>query len=121
MIGRLDISKELPDGSIGLGLGRTVSFDEDASETVIGSVFSLSWSKQVNEVSSVNLAASYEVSDAPSERIELATIEAGYRHQLTQDWALDSGIGYEVRNDNDGRAESPSVFVALSRSFELRP
>lgn len=121
MIGRIDISKELPDGSIGLGLGRTISFDADSSETEIGSVFSLSWSKQVNEVASFSLAASYEVSDAPSERIELATVGAEYQHQLNQDWALTSGIGYEVRNDNDGQAESPSAFVALSRSFEFRP
>lgn len=121
MIGSLDVSKELPDGSIGLGLGRTISFDDDASETVVGSIFSLSWNKRVNEISAVTFDVTYEISDAPSERIEQTTIGAAYTRQLTQDWSLNSGVGYRVRNDGDGRSESPNLFIALNRSFELRP
>jgi hypothetical protein len=40
---------------------------------------------------------------------------------LTADWSLSGGLGYTVRRDADGRAESPSVFVAISRDFQFRP
>jgi hypothetical protein len=75
----------------------------------------------VNAVSSVALDFSYEVSDSPTERIEETGFGATYNYSLTSDWGLASGLRYVVRDDVDGRADSPSVFVAISRDFELRP
>ncbi|MGL4236950.1 hypothetical protein [Tabrizicola sp.] len=121
LIGSLRWSRALPDGSIGLDIERRVSFDTDDSEEVTASVFSLSWTKDVNEVSGILLDATYELSDAASERIEQVTLGATYTRQLTQDWGLSGGLNYRVRNDGDGRSESPGVFIALSRDFEIRP
>lgn len=118
LIGRLLIDHRLPDGSLGLALERSVVYDD---EPEVISLAEVSWTKDVNEISSISLDISYEVSDAPSERIEQVSFGAGYSRQLTADWNLNGGVGYRIRNDADGHAESPTLFVSLSRDFEFRP
>lgn len=121
VIGGLAWSRALPDSRIEMSLERSVSYDDDDDETVVDTAFSVAWSQDVNELSAIGLDFSYEVSDAPSERIEEAGIGATWRYSLTPDWRLDTGVRYRVRDDLDGRAESPSAFVGLSRSFDFRP
>jgi opacity protein-like surface antigen len=121
VIGSLSWDHPLPDGAIGLNLARSVSYDTDAEEGVTYSLVRLNWAKTVNDLSSVSMDISYELSDAPSERIEQVTLGAGYNYRLTEDWSLDSGVGYRVRKDADGRSESPNLFVSIRRDFELRP
>ncbi|WP_333815019.1 outer membrane beta-barrel protein [Tabrizicola sp.] len=121
LIGRLAIDRRLPDGSLGLRLERSVVFDDDDDESEVVSLASISWTKNVNEISSISLGITYQLSDAPSERIEQVSFGAGYSRELTADWTLNSGVGYRVRNDADGHAESPTLFVSLSREFEFRP
>jgi hypothetical protein len=121
LIGAVTWSQDRPDGSYSFSLERRVSFDDDADETVVDTNLSAGWVYDVNAISSVEFDFSYAVSDAPSERIEETEIGATYRHALTNDWNFDSGVRYRLRHDADGRAESPSVFVALRRDFEFRP
>lgn len=121
LIGGLDWTRALPDGSIGVSLEHSVAYDEDDDAETDESVFSLNWTKNVSEVSTILLDLSYELSDSPTERIEQVTVDAGYNYLLTQDWSLSSGVGYTVRDDAGGRAESPRLFVALSRDFQFRP
>jgi opacity protein-like surface antigen len=121
LIGSLRWDRPLPDGGIGLNIERRVGFDTDDDEPVTTSLISIDWSKEVNEVSSIALDLTYEQSDSPSEKIEQVTFGAGYNYRLTEDWSLNSGVGYRVRHDADGRSESPNLFVSLSREFELRP
>lgn len=118
LIGAVEWTRAQPDGGIGVSLERTVSFDD---ETEVDTTFAVDWRREVNAVSSFAVDFSYEVSDSPSERIEQAEIGAAYGYALTEAWNLDTGIRYRVREDNDGRAESPSIFVALGRSFVFRP
>jgi opacity protein-like surface antigen len=121
LIGTLNWIRPLPDGAVGLNLARRVSFDTDADEGVTYSSIGLNWAKTVSDLSSISMDITYELSDAPSERIEQVTLGAGYNYRLTEDWSLDSGVGYRVRRDEDGRSESPNLFVAIRRDFELRP
>ena len=118
MIGRLRVDRALPDGTLGLTLEHSAGYDD---EPITTSLAGIRWSKTVNELSSISLDLTYELRDAASERIEQVTFGAGYSHQLTSDWNLDTGVGYRVRNDGDGHAESPTLFVSLSRDFEFRP
>lgn len=121
LIGGLAWTRALPDGSLGVSLERRVSYDADADEQVAESVFTLSLAKNLNETTTLLFDASYELSDAPSERIEQVALDAGFTHALTADWDLSGGVGYTVRNDADGRAESPRLFLAISRDFQFRP
>ncbi|MBA3908683.1 MAG: hypothetical protein C0524_02120 [Rhodobacter sp.] len=121
VIGALFWSQELPRGALDLRLERAIGFDDDTDEAVKSTTVSVSFTQDVNAVSSLGLSLSHEISDAPSERIEVSEFGATYRYALTEDWGLDSGVTYRVRKDADGRSDSPGVFVALSRSFEFRP
>lgn len=121
LIGSLAWTRALPDGSIGIVAERSVGYDVDDDETVTDSVFSLTWAKNLNDTTTFLFDATYENSDSPSERIEQISLDAGVSHMLTADWSLSGGMGYTVRHDGGGRAESPSVFVALSRDFQFRP
>lgn len=121
LIGGLAWTHALPDSRIEVSLERSVYYDDDDDETAVNTAFDIVWSHDVNALSTIGLDFSYEVSDAPSERIEVAGIGATWRYALTPDWHLDTGMRYRVRRDLDGRAESPSIFVSLGRSFEFRP
>ncbi|MBL9054145.1 MAG: hypothetical protein JNN02_10490 [Tabrizicola sp.] len=121
LVGGLAWTHALPDGEISASLGRSVGYDISADETIITTEMSLGWLRQVSSVSTIGLDLSWSQRDAPSELIEVAEITATYSAALTLDWQLDSGISYRVRNDADGRAESPELFVSLGRVFSVRP
>ncbi|WP_137110702.1 hypothetical protein [Rhodobacter sp. SY28-1] len=121
LIGSLEWTRALPDGSVGLRVQRSVAYDVDDDASVTDSTFSLSWAKNLNDTTTFLFDASYENSDSPSERIEQISLDAGVSHMLTADWSLSGGMGYTIRHDAGGRAESPSVFVAISRDFQFRP
>lgn len=121
LIGALDWARALPDGSIGVLVERRVDYDTAADVPITNSIFSLNWTKNVSETSTILFDVSYELRDSPTERIEQVSVDAGLNHRLTEEWSLSSGVGYTVRRDAGGRAESPNLFVSLSRDFQLRP
>lgn len=121
LIGAVLWTQDLPSGQIDMRLERSVSYDDDDDEVEVESVAAVDWTMDVNALSSVGLDFSYEISDAPSERIEQAEFGATYNYSLTADWGLASGVRYIVRDDLDGRAESPSVFMEISRDFDFLP
>ncbi len=121
LIGALDWTRVLPDGSFGLSVARSVAYDTGDDVSVTASTFSLNWTKNISETSTILFDVAYEISDSPIERIEQISLDAGLTHRLTENWGLSSGVGYTVRRDADGRAESPSIFVSISRNFQIRP
>ena len=121
LIGSLEWTRALPDGSIGLLVERSVAYDVDDDVTVTDSIFSLTWAKNLNETTTFLFDATYENSNSALESIEQVSLDAGLNHMLTADWSVSGGMGYTVRRDAGGRAESPSVFVAISRDFQFRP
>lgn len=121
VVGSLSWTQDLPNGAVDLLLERSVTFDEDSVESVVSTLFSLGLSQEVTGLSSLGLSLSHEIEVAPSERVELSQVSAIYRHALTDDWDLESGVRYRMREDENGRSDSPDIFLALSRSFETRP
>lgn len=121
VVGGLDWIHRLPDGEITASLERSASYDADDGETTVDTAVSLGWMHEINAVSSIAFDLSWALSDAASERIEETEFGATYSTALTADWRLDSGLRYSLRDDADGRAESPLVFVSLGRSFTIRP
>jgi len=121
IIGSLSWTQDLPNGAVDLLVERRISFDEVAVGPVATTLFSLGFAHEINNLSSLGLSLSNEVADAPSERFELSQVSAIYRYAFTEDWGLDSGVRYRVRRDGDGQSDSVDIFVALSRSFEIRP
>ncbi len=121
LVGGLDWSQRLPDGGVTVSLERSTSYDSDDGETTVDTALSVEWTHEINALSSLAADASWALSDAASERIEETGLGVTYRTALTRDWELASGLRYIWRDDADGHAESPMVFVSLGRSFTLRP
>lgn len=120
VVGALEWTRALPDGSLGFAIARSVTYDVDDDEPVTGSTFSLSWVKNVSDMTSILVDATYEDQESPSESIQQLSVDAALNHMLTEDWSLAGGVGYTIRDEGFGRANSPSVFVSISRNFALR-
>ena len=116
-IGGLDLTQELPDGEVTLSVARGVSYDAAAAETTVDTSLALAWERSINAQSSMLLDFSWEVSDAPSERIEETEVGATYSRLVADRATLDVGLRYRTRDDAGGRATSPLVFLALGQSF----
>lgn len=121
LVGGLDWTQRLPNGGVTVSLERSGSYDSDNDETTVDTALSVEWTQEINPLSSLAVDASWALSDAASERIEESELGVTYRTALTRDWQLESGLRYNWRDDADGHAESPLVFVSLGRSFTLRP
>lgn len=117
LVGGIDWTQELPAGVFTASVDRSASYDAAAAETTVDTGVALGWERAVNDLSSVAVDLTWDVSDAPSERIEETEIGATYSYALTADASLDVGMRYQVRKDLGGRAEAPLVFLAIGRTF----
>ncbi len=117
LVGGIDWTQDLPDGALTVSVDRSASFDRTTGETTVETGIAVGWERVVNDLSSVGLDLTWDISDASSERIEETEIGATYSYALTADASLDVGMRYRVREDLGGRAESPLVFLALGRTF----
>lgn len=118
LIGTVGWSQPLPTGNINVALSRASVGNEDPR---VRTTLSTGLTHQINSVSSIGLRADYARTDASALRgsLEQATVSATYSHQLTPDWALNSGVSYRQRREASGAtARSPEVFLGMGRSFE---
>lgn len=117
LIASVDLTNPLADGAITASVARSASYDATPGETVIDTRVALGWTRNVNERASVAVDLTWELSDAPSERITQTEIGATYSYALSQFSTLDVGMTYQTREDAGGTARSPLIFVGLGRSF----
>lgn len=118
-IGTLSWQRSLADGTLFVSGSRGAVGDDDVR---LRSNVSAAFSRQLTLRSSMNLRADYTRSSASplSNRLEAASLQASYSHQLTPDWSLNSGLTYRLRREQGvGRATSPGVFIGLGRQFEV--
>lgn len=120
IIGSLSWSQELPSGGINAQLQRWVDFDEDDGN-VLRTALLLDYNHEINGLSSIGLKAGYTVSDEAGGSTDRASFTAEYRYALTQDWSLNTGYRYRMREDlAEQRAQSHAVFVSIGREFRVR-
>ena len=123
VIGGLDWQRALPDGKISARLNRSVSSsDQDVSR--LTTLASINYDHDINAVSGIGLGLLYvQQEGTPSDnQVTRTDLNATYRHALTEDWNVNTGVSYRVRDeDTVGRAESPSVFLSIGRRFDFRP
>lgn len=120
-IGSLDWRRETPDGDVTVALRRSVGTTA-ANEERINTTLSLRYGHRFTEVSSVSLRLDHAIADAtPSASgVQRTDVGISYAHQLTPDWALNTGVNYRTRRSDGRRATSPSVRISLGRSFDFR-
>lgn len=120
-IGSLNWSQSLPKSVVSAQIRRSVDFDQERGNVIRTAAF-LSYFHEINSVSGFNFNAGYTISDEVSDTIDRANFTASYQYTLTEDWALNTGYRYRMREDlTDPRAQSHAVFFNIGRDFILRP
>ena len=121
-IGSLRWQRDLPAGQISAQLSRAVTTTSE-DETDLSTLVVLNYEQSINDVSGFGLTASYGQTDGTgtSDSTTRTGISATYRHALTADWGLNTGVSYRTLDDNGGNASSPSVFLNIGRRFDFRP
>ncbi len=123
LTGSLDWSQTLKAGSISARLSRAVTVSSKDIEQLTTSV-TLNYNQTLSANSSMSFSLGYALTDPSGATNNTAntTLGASYRRALTPDWSLDVGYNYRLRDsDVIGSANSNSVFMALQRSFNIRP
>jgi hypothetical protein len=123
LTGGIAWEQALPRGAVNLALDRDVQNDsDDVPQYVTG--LRLGYQQTLDPLSQLGLSATYALTeDAGSpDQTEAASFSAVYSRAVTPDWSLDLGYTYQQRDENAaGTARSNSVFVGLSRTWEMRP
>ena len=123
LIGSLNWQRTLPSGQFSINFNRNV-VSNNTDATQLATSLAVNYNHQINTTSSVGLSLFYGVTDATVDAngVEQTELSATYSHALTEDWNLNTGVNYQVRDeDTVGRADSPSVFLSIGRRFDFRP
>lgn len=121
-IGSLSWRQENGPNTYSASLSREIATSAD-SEARATTVLDFSYRRDLNAVSRLSLNMAYALSEeTPTEaEVERWDLSAVYSRELTRDWDINTGIIYRTRDETGvGRAESPAVFVSLSREFQAR-
>lgn len=123
VIGGLDWSQRLPLGRISVTLDRRVAGDEQDEEALI-SRLGLSLYRDLTPRLSSNLSLGLQDSQktAAGTSTQTADISASLHYGLSEDLLLNFGASHRSRDESGvGRANSNTVFLSLSKSFQYRP
>ena len=119
-----DYRHDLPTGLITLGLSQRVVVDEDDNEEINTSLRA-AFDQEINAVSGYGINFAFfdrNVLDDAGDDGQRYDIGLTYRHELTRDWGLVSGISYtHTSEDNDDDRDRTTVFIGLQRSFDWTP
>lgn len=122
LIGALVWQNIGPAGTINARLSREVATTDIDVETAT-TLASLAVTHEVNAVSSLGLDLTFAVIDETGvDQVERSDLSARYTRAITDDWNMNFGVILTRRNQaSSGNAKSESVFLTLSRDFDLRP
>ncbi|MDZ4140133.1 MAG: hypothetical protein U1D66_14845 [Erythrobacter sp.] len=120
--GNLAWQQSLPNGAINARLQSSVISGTDDTDRLVTSL-SLGVSRELSALSSLNLNLAWADSESTSggDSTTNASVGATYTHMLTEDWGMDLGYNHRLRDTSAGTANSDTVFLALRRTFDLRP
>ena len=111
----------MPVSRIAVNISRRVIADGDDEDRFTSTV-AATYVQQLTAESNLFANLSYYLVDRTtnSTKVERTNLELGYQYELTEDWNLDTGFSYRIRDEETvGQAESSAIFVSLSRRFDL--
>ncbi|PJE35785.1 hypothetical protein CVM52_15345 [Pseudooceanicola lipolyticus] len=120
-IGGLGWQYQMPVSRIAVNISRRVIADGDDEDRFTSTV-AATYVQQLTAESNLFANLSYYLVDRTtnSTKVERTNLELGYQYELTEDWNLDTGFSYRIRDEETvGQAESSAIFVSLSRRFDL--
>ncbi len=116
-------SQELPSGNLTVRLQRGIIVNNDDENRLISFV-SANYSHPINSLSSLNFNGSYSGSQdtGGGNSVKQANLSTSYSHAVTQDWNLNTGYTYRMRNTTTtSSADSHAIFLSVGRSFSISP
>ena len=119
--GRLQVRRDLPRGSASLSLDRSVTTSDDGGGEV-ATALAARWSRELTPLVGLNLDALYSDREELDSGEGVRDLEVGATldRQITRDWSLALGYRAQIRDETgEARARSDSLFLNLSRSFEM--
>ncbi|WP_146036556.1 hypothetical protein [Pseudotabrizicola formosa] len=122
-IGTLNWQQDLANGSLQLGLARSVTGNDRDEETRV-SRLSMSYAQELTPRLGLSLSAGLQDSRETQTGLSSRTtnLSASLRQELTEDWGLNLGLTHRVKDeDGAGRVRSNGVFLSVSRDFVFFP
>ena len=121
VIGSIDWFREFAASRISRSLDRDVFVDSN-DEDRFTNLLIASYQYEITSVSrlSADLSLTHSEAAPSSEASERGSVVVVYNHQLTDDWSFNTGVEYNVLDEDvSGRAESSSVFFGIGRNFDF--
>ncbi|WP_282154072.1 hypothetical protein [Ruegeria atlantica] len=120
----VDYQYDLPAAQLSFGLSQRVVVDEDDNENINTSLRA-AYDQEINNLSSFGFSVDFfnrnELGDDSNDSQRL-DVGFTYRHDLTRDWGLESGITHTLLTEEDDPDRSrTTLFVGLERSFTFSP
>ena len=121
VLGSLDFSKELANGSFVVGISQSIEKDINDDDQKYSSI-GMSYSQEINSISGFDLSLDITQSEdlSTSNSSTKTKLSVGYNHELTQDWDLSVGYSHQQFSETGSAdADSDSLYLTLSRSVAL--
>lgn len=121
LIGSLAYRQEFGPADLIVNASRRVATNDD-DETSPVDTLALGYVRHISQASRIALAAAFvRTGETPSAAAsEHLDISATYERDLAPSWALNTGLVYRKRSEGALSADSPSIFIAISKSFNAR-
>lgn len=122
IIGSVDWREEMPDGTLSLGLSRSIGGDARDRETE-RTQFNAAVSQRINPTLSGQARLSVQQSTlvGGGASVRNAELSASLRYNVTEDWGLSAGASYRSRKPSGASStNSTTVFLNFDRDFLAR-
>lgn len=121
LIASLDWLYALPRGELTLGFDQTVLNDADDVETEVRAL-EIGLTQSLTPRVSAELGLSYTQRDSTASDLDTTNISAGVNYALDENWSLALDANHRIRDEQGvGRANSTSLSLSVSRTFDWRP
>jgi len=121
-VGSLNVNYNLADTSYSLGVSQDI---DQTSEGALEAQVRLNGgvTRRINSVSNIGVSAAFGFQNplfATEDERQTFSISPRYSYDLTEDWALSTGVRFRASNDEDFE-DSTVVFLQVSRGLSFIP
>jgi hypothetical protein len=130
LVGDIDWLRALPSGAVTARFSRDVEpllgndrASVNSNDQSITTLVAFGTTHDINPLSAIDLELIFAlVEETGVEDVKRSDLSLTYRREITRNWDMNMGLVYRTRKeDRQDQATGNSVFLTLSRPFEVRP